>query len=97
MICTHTFPFPQILTFYRTLKDDEIASQGGSVSLDIEAAYGEKRAERQFPESVGSFIGKWTLKGIKKVGGVTEQANGSAEAKATIKVKTKLDGNGLVK
>ncbi|KAI8819335.1 Hsp70 protein-domain-containing protein [Fimicolochytrium jonesii] len=92
----NAIPSSKILTFYRVLKDEEISAQGGSVSLDIDAAYSEKRAERTYPEGIGAKIGTWTLKGIKKVGGVTEQANGAPEARATIKVKTRLDGNGLV-
>ncbi|KAI8915320.1 heat shock protein 70 family [Powellomyces hirtus] len=85
-------PSSKILTFYRTLQDEELSAQGGSVTLDIDAAYSAKRSERHYPEGLGANIGKWTLKGIKKVGGTSE----GADAKATIKVKTRLDNNGLV-
>ncbi|KAJ3007639.1 adenyl-nucleotide exchange factor sse1 [Thoreauomyces humboldtii] len=90
----NAIPSTKILSFYRTLKDEEIAAQGGSVSLQVDAAYGEKRSARHYPDGLGASIGKWTLKGIKKVGGITE--TNEAGSKATIKVKTRLDANGLV-
>ncbi|KAJ3155150.1 adenyl-nucleotide exchange factor sse1 [Geranomyces variabilis] len=84
-------PSSKILTFYRSLKEEELAATG-SVDLAISAAYGAKRSERHYPEGLGAAIGKWTLKGIKKVSDTAE----GPDAKATIKVKTRLDGNGLV-
>ncbi|KAJ3159428.1 adenyl-nucleotide exchange factor sse1 [Geranomyces michiganensis] len=88
----NAIPSSKILTFYRTLKEDELAAAGGDVDLAISAAYSKKRADRHYPEGLGANIGKWTLKGIKKVGDTAE----GPDAKATIKVKTRLDGNGLV-
>ncbi|KND00507.1 uncharacterized protein SPPG_04820 [Spizellomyces punctatus DAOM BR117] len=92
----NAIPSNKVLSIYRALNDDELSAQGGSVAVDIEANYGEKRAERHFPEGTGRWIGKWTVKGIKKVGTPESQTNGASAPKASIKVKTKLDGNGLV-
>ncbi|KAI8826814.1 heat shock protein 70 family [Fimicolochytrium jonesii] len=91
----NAIPSSKIMTFYRVLKDSELSKSNGLVALDIQAAYSATRAERAYPEGLGAAIGTWTLKGIKKVGGTTEQTEGG-EAKAIIKVKARLDGNGLV-
>ncbi|KAI9096909.1 heat shock protein 70 family [Phlyctochytrium arcticum] len=85
----NSIPSTKLMTFYRVLKDEELASSNGSVSLDIEAQYSAQRQERNFPEGTGKWIGKWTLNGIKQVAG-------DSKGKAIIKVKTKLDTNGLV-
>ncbi|KAJ3293699.1 adenyl-nucleotide exchange factor sse1 [Borealophlyctis nickersoniae] len=77
----------KILTFYRTLKDSEInATQDRSVSLAVSGDYGEGAVQRGFPVGCGKHIGQWTLNGIKRV-----QSSGEGDAKATIKIKAKLD------
>ncbi|KAH6587448.1 hypothetical protein BASA50_011390 [Batrachochytrium salamandrivorans] len=92
----NAIPSSKILTFVRTLKDDELAAGSGSVSLEIKGEYNATGVEsRDFPAGMGTDIGSWTIKGIKRFPS-TEIKNGGGKvigAKGTIKVKAKLDAN----
>jgi heat shock protein 4 len=93
---TNIVPSSKILTFFRDLKHDELAQNNGSVNLVINASYIN---ESDLPLGVSKNIGHWVIKGIKQLASTeTKDADGNVvSAKATIKVKAKLDGNGLVR
>jgi heat shock protein 4 len=85
-----------MLTFFRNLNDSELNASGGSVEFGLEAAYTDEAYAHGALPGMGKWIGKWSLKGIKRQklqeGDVLE-GDGS---KAIIKVKARLDGNGIV-
>ncbi|RKO86845.1 Hsp70 protein-domain-containing protein [Blyttiomyces helicus] len=89
---------PKLLTFFRTLDSAELEANAGHVSLDVKAVYGPSAIDRNLPLGVGTEIGTWQLKNIRKLQAHTEaEAAGSTEPhKATIKIKAKLDANGLI-
>jgi heat shock 70kDa protein 4 len=80
-------PSSKILTFVRELKADEVAAGNGEVTLEIKGKY-----------TKGPEIGSWVINGIKQLLSTeNKDANGNTlSAKAAIKVKAKLDGNGLL-
>ncbi|TPX30588.1 hypothetical protein SmJEL517_g05873 [Synchytrium microbalum] len=95
----NAIPSTKVLTFYRSLNDEELAAKGGSVTFELDAHYIDPDTPgRDIPSGVGTAIGKWTIQGIKKpVPQVGDIASGAAEkAQATIRVKAKLDGNAIV-
>ena len=91
-------PSTKILTVLRALKDEELSANNGQVSLTIDGHYMPAAASRQFPNGIGSSIGQWVINGIKKLPSCeVKDANGNVvSAKATIKVKAKLDAHGIV-
>ncbi|KAL2915324.1 adenyl-nucleotide exchange factor sse1 [Polyrhizophydium stewartii] len=91
-------PSSKILTFVRALRPDELAAGNGSVDLVLDASYGAVALARDFPTGLGANIGSWTIKGIKHYPStdVKDEAGNVVSSKATIKVKTKLDANGIL-
>lgn len=88
----NAIPSTKILTFYRALRDDELKAGNGEVSFTFSARYNKAASARGLAEGCGYHIGNWTLKGIKKL--PTLDSNG--EPKTTIKIKTRLDGDGIM-
>lgn len=80
-------PSSKILTFYRNLKPDELTAGNGEVSFEIKGKYKNSHD-----------IGSWLIKGIKQLPSTeTKDADGNvSSAKATLKVKARLDSNGLL-
>lgn len=80
-------PSSKILTFVRDLKAEQVTAGEGFVDLEVKGKY-----------TGGAEIGSWTIKGIQQLPSTeTKDADGNVvSAKATIKVKAKLDGNGLL-
>ncbi|KAI8918865.1 heat shock protein 70 family [Entophlyctis helioformis] len=95
----NAIPSSKILTFVRALKEDELAEGNGAVDIEINGSYKKDALEgRDFPVGSGFNIGSWTIKGIKKLPSteVKDDAGNVVSAKATIKVKAKLDAHGIV-
>ncbi|KAJ3101618.1 adenyl-nucleotide exchange factor sse1 [Phlyctochytrium planicorne] len=90
-------PIPSVkaLTFSRILKEEELAKTNGHVTFDVNAYYGAEAASRNIPFVPENTIGTFTVKGIKKLNG-DPNAAGEGVAKATIRVKAKLDANNVV-
>ncbi|KAJ3192174.1 adenyl-nucleotide exchange factor sse1 [Dinochytrium kinnereticum] len=91
-------PIPSVkaLTFSRILTEEELAKHNGHVTFDINAYYGEAASERKIPFVANDgAIGTFTVKGIRKLNG-DPNAGGEGIAKATIKVKARLDAHNLV-
>ncbi|EGF82677.1 hypothetical protein BATDEDRAFT_9358 [Batrachochytrium dendrobatidis JAM81] len=86
----NAIPSSKIMTFVRAIKDEELDPQDETVSLEIRGEYGAAALARDFPMGVGANIGTWTIKGIKKYPSCVAK---DGSAKATIKVKAKLDIN----
>jgi heat shock protein 4 len=86
----NAIPSTKILTFYRSLKPEELAANNGQVAFKFEAKYNPAAAARGLPEGCGYNIGSYILSGIKSL------PSTEADGKTTIKVKTKLDGDGIL-
>jgi len=80
-------PSTKLLSFYRNLKPEDVAAGNGSVDFELTGKYKD-----------GKDIGSWTMKGIKQLPSTeTKDADGNViSAKANLKVKAKLDSNGLL-
>ncbi|KAJ3087232.1 adenyl-nucleotide exchange factor sse1 [Quaeritorhiza haematococci] len=97
----NSVPSTKILTFYRALRDEELAQGNGAADFNLEFKYKPgSLAESGAAAGSGDWIGKWSVKGIKKIavkeGEAAVAENNGADAKATIKVKARLDGNTVV-
>ena len=91
-------PSTKILTFYRSLNDEELAAKGGSVTFDLDARYiVPGSGGRSIPSNIGMHIGSWSIQGIKKIFPPSGDVNGVDKSQATIRVKAKLDGNVIVR
>ncbi|KAJ3340463.1 adenyl-nucleotide exchange factor sse1 [Entophlyctis luteolus] len=89
----NAIPSSKALTFYRKLPEDELAQNGGRVKFDIQAKYSGGSSGR--PLVPKNWIGNFSITGIKKVNG-DPNAAGEGVSKATLKIKARLDGNGLI-
>lgn len=91
-------PSTKILSFTRNLDAKEVAAGNGAVDFEVTGNYGKAFGLNALAPGVDSKIGKWTIKGIKQYPSCeTKDANGNVvSAKASIKIKAKLDGNGLL-
>lgn len=89
----NTIPSSKMLTFTRALRNKELG-KAGIVDFKVKAVYSE---DPTLPSGTAQQIGEWTLNGIKKFPStIVKEGEKELYAKATIKVKAKLDGNGLV-
>ncbi|KAJ3331912.1 adenyl-nucleotide exchange factor sse1 [Blyttiomyces sp. JEL0837] len=88
-------PSAKVLTFHRALPEQELVQHHGVVSFDVDAKYAEEAFERGIPVVPEGWIGKFTVKGIKKLHG-DPNAAGDGVAKATLKLKAKLDASNLL-
>lgn len=84
-------PSTKILTFNRIVKNKELES-GNSLSFTFKARYHPSASARGLAEGSGYDIGTWTINGIQKLSSMDLED----ENKATIKIKTKLDGDGIL-
>ena len=84
-------PSTKILTFNRILRNKELES-GNGVPFTFKARYHPSASTRGLAEGCGYEIGTWTINGIKKLTSMELED----ENKATIKIKTKLDGDGIL-
>ncbi|KAI8610468.1 Hsp70 protein-domain-containing protein [Chytriomyces sp. MP71] len=91
----NAIPSAKALSLYRRLPEAELAEHNGHVTFDVQAAYAPEAKARGLPYVPEDWIGKFTVTGIKKLSG-DPNAAGEGVAKATIKVKAKLDANFLV-
>jgi heat shock protein 4 len=89
----NAIPSSKILTFYRSLKEDELKAGKGTVDFTFSARYNKSASSRGLAEGSGYHIGTFTLKGIKKL----PSLDSTTEApKTTIKIKTRLDADGIL-
>lgn len=84
-------PSTKILTFNRVVKNKELES-GKSLSFTFKARYHPSASSRGLAQGCGYDIGTWTINGIQKLSSMELED----ENKATIKIKTKLDGDGIL-
>ncbi|KAJ3256583.1 adenyl-nucleotide exchange factor sse1 [Chytriomyces hyalinus] len=91
----NAIPSNKGLTLARRLPESELAENNGHVKFEVEAKYDAPATARGLPHVPKDWIGKFTITGIKKLSG-DPNAAGEGVAKATIKVKARLDANNLV-
>ncbi|KAI8804205.1 heat shock protein 70 family [Cladochytrium replicatum] len=92
-------PSTKTLTLYRTINETS-----GPFTFDLLARYSERGglAGRNFPAGVGIGIGKFTLKGIKKIAErpgeqlVNNVVESTGVPKAQLKIKVRVDGSGIL-
>lgn len=84
----------QTITLNRILEDEKPAS------FDIKAEYSDRAFELGAPAGVGKNIGSFSIQGLKpytaKDGETHTPAMAGDKIKATFKLKTRLDGNGVI-
>ncbi|KAJ3275769.1 adenyl-nucleotide exchange factor sse1 [Terramyces sp. JEL0728] len=86
-------PSAKALSLVRALRKKELGT-AGVVSMSIKAAYTK---EAVLPTGTKAEIGEWTVGGIQKLEScVVKEGDREVSSKANIKVKAKLDGNGLI-
>jgi heat shock protein 4 len=88
----NAIPSTKILTFNRIVKNKELEESGNQVSFTFRARYHPSASSRGLAEGCGYEIGTWTINGIQKLSSMELED----ENKATIKIKTKLDGDGIL-
>jgi heat shock protein 4 len=88
----NAIPSTKILTFNRIVKNKELEESGNQVPFTFSARYHPSASSRGLAAGCGYEIGTWTINGIQKLSSM-ELAD---ENKATIKIKTKLDGDGIL-
>ncbi|KAJ3241566.1 adenyl-nucleotide exchange factor sse1 [Chytriomyces hyalinus] len=91
----NAIPSNKGLTLTRKLPEAELAENNGHVKFEVEAKYEAAAKTRGLPHVPQDWIGKFTITGIKKLSG-DPNAAGDGIAKATIKVKARLDANNLI-
>ncbi|KAI9335190.1 heat shock protein 70 family [Zopfochytrium polystomum] len=89
----NAIPSAKALTFYRSLTESELAANNGVVSFDIEAIYAQ--GPEDMPKVENGSLGKFSVKGVRKLSG-DPNAAGDGIAKATIKLKARLDGSNFI-
>ncbi|KAJ3258004.1 adenyl-nucleotide exchange factor sse1 [Boothiomyces macroporosus] len=86
-------PSAKALSLVRALRKKELGTTG-TVSMNIKAAY---TSEAVLPTGTKAHIGEWVIGGIQKLEScVVKEGDREVSSKANIKVKAKLDGNGLI-
>lgn len=89
----NVIPSSKMLTFYRALRNKELG-KSGSVSFKLRAEYSE---DPSIPSGTAKHIAEWTIGGIKKFPStIFKEGDKELYSKGTLKVKAKLDGNGLI-
>jgi hypothetical protein len=93
----NAIPSVKALTFHRALPEAELAAAAnGAVDFTIDAVYDESAiSERGLPNKAHSSMASFIVKGIKKLAG-DPNAAGDGVAKATFKIKARLDGNNMI-
>lgn len=80
------------------MDEAELAANKSGLELKISADYSESIYQRCASTGNGTHIANWLIKGIKHhapAAGDIPSGNG-VENKATIRIKTRLDGNNIV-
>ena len=86
-------PSSKMLTFYRALRNKELG-KAGVTSFKLRAEYSDASS---LPSGTLKQIAEWSINGIKKFPStIVKEGDKELYAKGTIKVKAKLDGNGLI-
>ncbi|KAJ3322099.1 adenyl-nucleotide exchange factor sse1 [Boothiomyces sp. JEL0866] len=86
-------PSAKALSLVRALRKKELGT-AGVVSMNIKAAY---TSEAVLPTGTKAHIGEWVVGGIQKLEScIVKEGDREVSSKANIKVKAKLDGNGLI-
>ncbi|KAJ3309452.1 adenyl-nucleotide exchange factor sse1 [Boothiomyces sp. JEL0838] len=86
-------PSAKALSLVRALRKKELGTTG-IVSMNIKAAY---TSEAVLPTGTKAHIGEWVIGGIQKLEScIVKEGDREVSSKANIKVKAKLDGNGLI-
>ena len=88
----NAIPSTKILTFNRIVKNKELEESGNQVPFTFRARYHPSASARGLAEGCGYEIGTWTINGIQKLASMELEDHN----KATIKIKTKLDGDGIL-
>lgn len=90
------FPVANVIPSVKSLKlTTKLTDQ--PLNVNITGKYTHDAVDHGLPVGVGTHIGEWTIQGIKQTperDGETKAAD--SDIKATIKIKAKLDGNGVI-
>ena len=78
-----------------------VPEEGKKSSFKIKANYTKQAFENGAPIGCGTDIGTWTIDGIARIKAgadesLVENVAANGEVKTSVKVKAKLDGNGVV-
>ena len=91
----NAFPIGNVVPSTKMMTMVRKEEEGDSFKLN--ADYSELATERGAPAGYGLHIGTWTISGIKKREPLPNEIPGEGDpSKFTIKVKTRVDGNGVV-
>ncbi|KAJ2998035.1 adenyl-nucleotide exchange factor sse1 [Globomyces sp. JEL0801] len=85
-----SIPSLKAVTLSRALRNKELG-KANSVSMNISAVYGD---EKKLPTGTSTLIGSWVMDGIQRL--PVKEGEKDNQLKANIKIKARLDGNGLV-